>query len=107
MEGDGEFGEGKRQFMEACWSRRQRGELRRGPEEMVAGCGCFLRLSDRSLASAVQVLLLVVRRRWRKSGLGSFLQQVCVSLCVRSISRKSHSILYRNEKGCFVNLCGL
>ena len=89
MEGDGEFGEGKRQFLEACRSRRQREELRRGPEEMVAGCGCFLRLSDRSLASAVQVLLLVVRRRWRKSGLGSFLLQVCVSLCgymcVRSI----------------------
>ena len=82
VEGDGEFGGGKRQFLEACQSRRQRGESRRGPEEMVAGCGCFLRLSDRSLASAVQVLLLVVRRRWRKSGLGSFLLQVCVCLCV-------------------------
>lgn len=85
VEEEDEFSEGRRQFLEACRLRsRQRpltapGELEnspRGPEDIVAGCGCFLRLSSRPKTNAVQILLLAVRHRWRRAGLGSFLLQV-------------------------------
>ena len=77
--GEDEFSEGRRRFLEACRHRRegQRSSIS-GPEETVAGCGCFLRLSSRPPGSAVQVLLLAVRHRWRRAGLGSFLLQVCL-----------------------------
>ena len=77
--GEDEFSEGRRRFLEACRHRRegQRSSIS-GPEETVAGCGCFLRLSSRPPSSAVQVLLLAVRHRWRRAGLGSFLLQVCL-----------------------------
>ena len=78
MAEDDEFSEGRRQFLEACRSRRRQlsPTSTAGPEDVVAGCGCFLRLSDRPGGSAVQVLLLAVRHRWRRAGLGSFLLQV-------------------------------
>ena len=47
-----------------------------GVEDTVAGCGCFLQLSSRPKNTAVQVLLLAVRRRWRRKGLGSYLMKV-------------------------------
>ena len=74
--GEDEFSEGRQVFLEACRSRRSQPPAAPGPEESVAGCSCFLRLSDRPGASAVQVLLLAVRHRWRHAGLGSFLLQV-------------------------------
>ena len=80
--GDDEFSEGRRRFLEACRLRRKHQQLPRGPEETIAGCGCFLRLSDRPHSSAVQIILLVVRHRWRRSGLGSFLLQVVMCVCV-------------------------
>ena len=74
-----EFSEGHQQFLQACHlRRRQRSPSAPGPEDLVGGCGCFLRLSDRPGGSAVQVLLLAVRHRWRRAGLGSFLLQVCI-----------------------------
>jgi hypothetical protein len=72
--GEDEFSEGRRRFLEACRYRRS-GQGPSGPEETVAGCGCFLRLGSQPPTRAVQVLLLVVRYRWRRAGLGSFLLQ--------------------------------
>ena len=51
--GEDEFSEGRQVFLEACRSRRSQPPTAPGPEESVAGCGCFLRLSDRPGASAV------------------------------------------------------
>ena len=45
--GEDEFSEGRQVFLEACRSRRSQPPAAPGPEESVAGCGCFLRLSDR------------------------------------------------------------
>ena len=84
VEEDDEFSEGRRKFLEACHSRLRQAPLTAtgenypgGAEDIVAGCGCFMRLSNRPKANAVQILLLAVRHRWRRAGLGSFLLHVC------------------------------
>ena len=51
--GEDEFSEGRQVFLEACRSQCSQPPAAPGPEESVAGCGCFLRLSDRPGTSAV------------------------------------------------------
>ncbi len=66
-----EFAAGRKRFLTTAVSRRGTGGM--GPEHCVVGCATILRLSSKPAASAVQILLLAVRRGWRRLGAGSYL----------------------------------